>query len=157
MGSVRVVESAVINTQPEEVYSILADYRVEHPRILPKQYFKELEIKRGGQGAGTFYRVRTRTMGVDTTYHMEVSEPKPGHVLRETDKDAGVVTTFTVSPVDGGRRANLEIATVFTLSAGLRGALEKYMIPLAARPMYRAELQQLAAYVANGRQEKATA
>lgn len=157
MGSVRVVESAVINTPPEAVYSILTDYRVEHPRILPQQYFKELEIKRGGQGAGTFYRVRTRVMGADTTYHMEVTEPEPGHVLMETDKDAGVVTTFTVSAVDGGRHANLEIASEFTLSGGLRGAMEKRMIPLAAGRMYRAELQQLAAYVASGRREAATA
>jgi hypothetical protein len=157
MGSVRVAESAVINARPEVVYSILADYRNEHPRILPQQYFKELTIERGGQGSGTVFRSRVRTFGTEMTYHMEVTEPEPGHVLVETDKDAGVVTTFTVSPVDGGRRATLEIATEFTLSGGLRGAAEKYMIPLVTTRMYRAELQQLADYIASKQRQAATA
>ncbi|HEX8034969.1 MAG TPA: SRPBCC family protein [Ktedonobacterales bacterium] len=156
MGSVRVAESAVINARPEEVYSILADYRNEHPRILPQQYFKELTIERGGQGAGTVFRARIRAFGSELKYHMEVTEPEPGHRLVETDKDAGVVTTFTVSPVDGGRRATLEIATEFTLSSGLRGAVEKVMNPLVVGRMYRTELQQVADYVASKQREKAT-
>ncbi len=153
MGSVRVAESAVIDPQPEMIYGILADYRHEHPRILPQQYFKELEILRGGQGADTVFRSRVRAFGSDVTYQMEVSEPEPGRVLVETDKDAGVVTTFTVSPVDGGRRANLEIATVWTTSGGLRGYVERLMYPLVAGRMYRAELQQLATYVASKQHE----
>ncbi|MGZ3638719.1 MAG: SRPBCC family protein [Ktedonobacterales bacterium] len=157
MGSVRVAESAVINARPEVVYGILADYRNEHPRILPQQYFKELTIERGGQGAGTVFRARIRAFGSEMAYHMEVTEPEPGHVLVETDKDAGVVTTFAVSPVDGGRRANLEIATAFPLSGGLRGAVEKFMNPLVVGRIYRTELQQVANYVASKQHEAATA
>lgn len=157
MGSVRVVESAVINARPEVIYSILTDYRNEHPRILPRQYFKGLEIERGGQGAGTVFRSRVRAFGAEVTNHMEVTEPEPGRVLMETDKDAGVVTTFTVSPVDGGRRAHLEIATEFTISGGLRGAVEKLMNPLVVGRMYRAELQQIADYSASKQHEAATA
>ena len=157
MGSVRVAESAVIDARPETIYSILADYRHEHPRILPQQYFKELEIIRGGQGAGTVFRSRVRTYGTDVTNHMEVSEPEPGHMLVETDSEAGVITTFTVSPMDGGRRATLEIATEFTLSDGLRGAVERLMYPVVAGRMYRAELRQLATYVASKQSEGVTA
>ena len=156
MGSVRVAESAVVNARPEVVYAILADYRNEHPRILPQQYFKELTLERGGQGAGTVFRARVRTFGSEVTYHMEVTEPEPGHLLVETDKGAGVVTTFTVSPVDGGRRATLEIATEFTLSSGLRGTVEKFMNPLVVGRLYRTELQQLADYVASKQREAAT-
>lgn len=157
MGNVRAAESAVINARPEMIYTILADYRNEHPRILPQQYFKELEIERGGHGAGTVFRARTRAFGAEVNLHMEVSEPEPGHVLVETDRDAGVVTTFTVSPVDGGRRAKLEIATEWAAKAGLRGAMERLLNPLITGRMYRAELQQLAAYVTSKQRKEATA
>lgn len=157
MGSVQVAESAVINARPEVVYSILADYRNEHPHILPQQYFKGLEIESGGQGAGTVFRSHVRAFGTDVTNHMVVTEPEPGHILVETDNDAGVVTTFTVSPIDGGRRAHLEIATEWITSGGLRGYVERLMYPVVAGRMYRAELQQLAAYVASKHHEEATA
>lgn len=153
MGIVRAAESAVIDAQPEMIYNILADYRHGHPRILPQQYFKELEVLRGGQGAGTVIRSRVRAFGTEVTYQLEVTEPEPGRVLVETDKDAGVVTTFTISPVDGGRRASLEIATEWTTHGGLRGYVERLTYPFVAGRMYRAELQQLATYVASQQHE----
>ena len=153
MGSVLVAESAVIDARPEVIYSILADYRDEHPRILPRQYFQELTILRGGQGAGTVFRARVRVLGTETRYEMVVSEPEPGHMLVETDASAGVVTTFTVSPIGDGNRTNLEIATTWTTRGSLAGFLQGLMTPLVSRPMYRTELQLVASYVAS-RQHK---
>lgn len=153
MGSVRVAESAVIDARPEAIYSILADYLDEHQRILPRQYFQELEVLRGGHGAGTVFRTRVRVLGTETKYEMVVSEPEPGHVLVETDAAAGVFTTFTLSPVDKGNRSNLEIATTWTTKGGLAGFLQQLMTPLVSRPMYRAELELIASYVAGKRRD----
>lgn len=134
-----------MDARPEVVYTLLADYRQGHPRILPPAYFTGLEVERGGIGAGTVFRVQMRAMGQTATYHMEVSEPAPGRVLVETDAAAGVVTTFTVTPVDGGQRARLSIATEWAPKGGLPGLIERLVTPPVARHIYRAELRQAAA------------
>jgi hypothetical protein len=43
MSRVHVEVSAVIHTRPTEVYDVLADYREEHPHILPKMYFTRVQ------------------------------------------------------------------------------------------------------------------
>lgn len=150
MSTVRVAESGTIPAAPEVVYAILADYRNEHPHVLPKRYFKALVVEEGGRGAGTVFTATTRALGVTSSLHMVVSEPEPGRVLVETDLEQGVVTTFTVIPSADGQGTNLCIATDWTLHDGLRGSIERVLYPLAARPMYRAELRQFAEYVQRG-------
>jgi hypothetical protein len=49
----QVTASAEIDAPAQRVYSILADYREGHPRILPKEYFPFLQVEQGGIGAGT--------------------------------------------------------------------------------------------------------
>ncbi len=56
MNQIHAEASAVIEARPEKVYAILSDYRVSHPAILPKQYFTEVAVEQGGQGAGTIVR-----------------------------------------------------------------------------------------------------
>ncbi len=145
MSKIRVAESMVIDAKPEAIYALLVDYRSGHPQVLPKQYFKSLEIESGGKGAGTVFRTRVRTGGAEREYHMRVTEPAPG-VLMETDIPTDLFTTFTVTPVQGGRQASLEIATEWT-SPGIRGFFERLFSPSVMRRMFREELHQLAEVV----------
>jgi hypothetical protein len=147
MKQIRVEVSHVIEARPAEVYAILADYRVGHPAILPKPYFTEVAVEQGGQGAGTIARVRMKVMGKEMVYRQVVSELEPGRVLREVDTTAGVATTFTVEPLNGGGRSRVTIATDAAISPGLTGWLERMFNPIVMRRIYRQELQQLAEYV----------
>lgn len=147
MGQIFVEQSAVIPAPPEKVYAILSDYRVGHPAILPRPYFRELSVEEGGQGAGTVLRVQMEVMGVKQNYHMRVSEPEPGRILVEEDPEAGVKTTFTVAPLNGGLRSLVTIATASRTSPGLRGLIERLVNPPLTRRIYRQELQQLSDYV----------
>jgi len=139
--------SKVIDASPASIYAVLSDYRVGHPAILPKPYFKELTVEQGGQGAGTVMLVRMEVMGVKKTYHLTVSEPEPGRVLVETDQEAGVTTAFTVEPLDGGTQSRVTIATDSRPSPGIQGKIEKLINPPITRRIYARELQQLADYV----------
>jgi hypothetical protein len=56
MQTVHTEVSAVIDAPPAEVYAIFADYRNAHPQVLPKPYFGDLVVEKGGNGAGTVYR-----------------------------------------------------------------------------------------------------
>ena len=145
MSKIRVAESMVLDAKPEEIYAIMADYRSEHPQVLPKKYFKSLEIESGGKGAGTVFRARIRAGGAEREYHMRVTEPAPG-VLVETDIATNLVTTFTVTPAQGGQQANLEIATEWE-TPGIKGLFERLLSPSVMQRIYREELHQLAEVV----------
>lgn len=151
MSKLHVESSAVIDGSPAEIYAIFADYHNGHPHILPKQYFSPPEVEVGGYGAGTIFRVKTRALGVEQGYHMQVAEPEPGRVLTETDLSVDLVTTFTVDPVANSQQARVTIATDWTPKPGLAGLVEKLITPPVMRRMYRAELNQLASFVQSKR------
>ena len=106
-----------------------------------------MEVLEGGQGAGTLVAVEMNVMGVRSALRLRTSEPQPGRELVERDEDAGVKTTFTVDPLDGGSRCRVTIETDALAAAGLRGLFERWLNPGIMRRIYRAELAQLAAYV----------
>ncbi len=153
MGQIHVEVSNVIEARSEKVYAILADYRVNHPAILPKPYFTELKVEQGGQGAGTIVRVRMKVMGTELAYRQIISEPQPGRVLKEADDTAGVTTTFMVDPLNGGQHSRVTIATDAATKPGLMGWMERLFTPSVMRRIYKKELQQLAEYARSMRED----
>jgi len=147
MSNYQVEVSAVVDAPAERIYNVLADYESGHPSILPKPYFTDLQVVEGGRGAGTVIFVKMSVMGANREYQMRVTEPQPGRVLQEEDKDAGVLTTFTVEPV-AANQSRVTISTTTQTSPGLMGWLEKVTTPPIARRIYREELEQLATVVA---------
>ncbi len=141
MGAAQVEVSRVIAARPDVIYSIIADYRTGHPKILPKPEFAEMVVEQGGMGAGTVIRVTTQAMGRQQQMRMTVSEPQPGRVIQEENEN--VVTTFTVTPLDGGSRSQVTIATTWR-RPGFAGMVERLINPLVARGLYRRELALLA-------------
>jgi hypothetical protein len=146
MGQIRVQATAVLKARPEDVYATIADYRQGHPRILPPKNLYDLKVEQGGYGEGTIMRFKARILGTELAFHHRVSEPVPGRVLVEQDAEPGgpgVVTTFTVTPVEQGQYAQVEIASTMNASPGLRGVLERLLMPLGNGPVYRKELSLL--------------
>jgi hypothetical protein len=72
---------------------------------------------------------------------MSVSEPEPGRVLKEQDLDSDLFSTFTVTSASGGR-SHVTIETRWT-RGGVRGFIERMVLPLAARPIYLQEIANL--------------
>ena len=147
MPRVHAEARAIVDAAPDQVYAVLADYRHEHPHILPKPYFSDIEVEQGGQGAGTVFRVKTRVLGVERAYHMVVTEPVPGRTLVETDLDTGLATTFTISPTPDRMQSRVQIATDWEASRGLAGLVERLTTPPILRLIYTKELRQLATYL----------
>jgi hypothetical protein len=54
---------ATVAARAAELYAVVADYRAGHPAILPKAYFQELTVEKGGAGAGTVVRASVKVMG----------------------------------------------------------------------------------------------
>ncbi len=144
MCVVQVSSRALIPAPPQAVYSLIADYRDGHPRMLPRRYFPRLEVERGGSGEGTIIRFEVKLFGTTRRVRAEISEPKPGEELVETDLTTGARTTFIVVPRPGGRESEVTIKTEWEAS-GLRGWLARMMAPSLLRRIYAEQLAQLEA------------
>lgn len=147
MNWIHAESSLVIDARAADLYAVVSDYHIGHLAIVPKQYFSDLVVEKGGKGAGTVVRGVVTVMGSKTPFHHVVSEPEPGRVLMETDLDTQQYTTFTFEPLNNGTQTRVTIASEFPPNGGFRGFMERLMIPPVARKMYRQELRQLAAYV----------
>ncbi len=152
MRHMQVSASATIAAPPETVYALIADYHNGHPRILPKQYFRDLTVECGGIGAGTVITFKAGVPGMMQPIRATVTEPEPGRVLVETNesKPPVFVSTFTVDPIEGGVSCRVTIRSEWNLSSGMQGAIERIMIPPLLRRMYRAELHQLGEVAVQG-------
>lgn len=132
----------MVSAPPATVYGIISDYHRGHPSILPPQYFEDLVVEAGGQGAGTRIRFTMKSYGTRTVCHARISEPEPGRVLVETDERTGSVTQFIVEPLaDGQTRVTFD--TEYR-ARGLRGWIEALLVPAYLRKVYAAELELLA-------------
>ena len=139
--------SYVIDARREEVYAVVADFRVGHPAILPRPYFTELIVEQGGQGEGTVVRGSVKMFGTESRFRQRVSEPEPGRVMEEIDIETGQRTRWTFEPLNGGAQTRVTIASEFPPSPGLIGLLERLTKPAVVRSLYLKELRQLGDYV----------
>jgi hypothetical protein len=139
-----VAASAHIDAPAPTLYGILADYRDGHPRILPPA-FRDLQVERGGTGAGTIIRFQMRVLGQTRSVRGAVTEPDPGRVLVESYPESDTVTTFTVDPDARGAGATVTIETSLPGRSGLRGAVERRVVTMLLRRIYAQELALLGA------------
>lgn len=142
MGQYHVAVTGIIDAPVESVYALLSDYHHGHPSILPPQYFKEIAVEEGGQGAGTVVRVVMEVMGSRQSFRFTVTEPVLGRVLLEEDPLAGAITRFTLDPL-ADSRTRVTIATDARTAGGLRGLVERWLSPALLRRVYRDELHLL--------------
>ncbi len=147
MSMIHSEASAVIDARPEELYAVVSDYHVGHPAILPKPYFTELTVEKGGQGEGTIIRTRLKAFGREFSFHQVVTEPEPGRLLVETDMDTGQFSSFTFEPLNGGKQTRVTIIAENPASPGFTGFLERLTQPAFNRRLFQQELRNLADYV----------
>ena len=147
MTKIVVEATDIIHASPQVTYNVLADYQVGHKAILPKPFFKGMDVLEGGRGAGTRVKVyMAGAMGRTRTMEMVASEPEPGHILMERDQGSDLVTTFTVEPVNDGTESRVTIKTVFSARNGISGMAERIFNPSMMRYVFKVELRKLDKY-----------
>lgn len=134
---------APVSARPEIVWDILTDYLYGHPRALPSA-FSDFKVESGGKGAGTVMRFTFTGVGPTRHFYQIASEPEPGRVLVEADIDGPARSTFTLTPLDGGERTLLHIATDQEVEPGFAGALGKLLTPLFAPKMRAIYMDEIA-------------
>ena len=144
MSAVHFEKERHISGSADRVYQYIANYREHHPRFLPS-IFSDLQVERGGFGAGTTFNIQVAVGGRKQTMRMEVTEPEPGRVIMERDVESGTVTTFTVTP-QGDTASNVLIHTALQTPGGLTGWLQRLFLPRLLGKMYVEELENLDRY-----------
>jgi hypothetical protein len=150
MATLVVSESRRIPAPPREVYAIIADYTEGHPHIMPSAYFRNIEVEKGGVGAGTRIRFEMTALGKTRAARADIEEPSPGRILVERDVEGQFVTTFKVVPAREGRESDVTIMTELTTRGGVLGVVERLAAKVLLERVYREELARLAAYAASG-------
>jgi hypothetical protein len=141
-GPIRIKSSRTVAAPAAHLYDILADYRGGHPSILPARAFDDLIVERGGRGDGTVIYFGMRSFGKTRWSRASVHEPEPGRVLVERIlDDKGIVTTFTVDPLEDDV-AEVTIETTWT-PRGPGALFERLLAPPYLRSVYAEELGNL--------------
>ena len=129
---VNITVSRRISASPDKIYNIVADYRQNHPRILPKQ-FQSLVVEEGGFGAGTVIRCKMRVYGRTQSFRATVSEPQPGRLVESNSDGVDSVTTFSFEPVSSNETnvtISTELKTRKGFSGGLKGTFTTFLYPI---------------------------
>lgn len=137
---------ATVGARPEIVWDILTDYINGHPKIIPPRAFSDFVVESGGKGAGTSMRFNFRAAGTTRKMRQVASAPELGRKLVEADVAGPARTTFTLTPLDGGQRTRVHIATDQTIEPGVAGTGARLLAPLIApilRSIYLEEIQRL--------------
>ncbi|HEX2033922.1 MAG TPA: SRPBCC family protein [Chloroflexota bacterium] len=144
MSQIRFGAERLIDAPAAVVYHCIADYREHHrPGGFLPPAFTDLQVERGGVGAGTVIRFTMALGGRRRTVTAQVTEPQPGRVLVETEANGGIQTTFTVEPHgQEGRQARVRFDTVME-AGGLEGLLTRLLAPRLLGPVYADELTRL--------------
>jgi len=148
MGQVVATAEGTVPATPERVLAALADYTEVRPRLLPEQ-FSDYRVEAGGLGAGT--RVHWRFAATSKRVRdqlLSVTEPAPG-TLVESDANSSMVTTWTVTPADGGA-STVRVRTTWTGATGVGGFFERTFAPKGLRRVYDEMLGRLDRELAAG-------
>ncbi|MGB1286581.1 MAG: SRPBCC family protein [Aggregatilineales bacterium] len=141
-----VSSSKIIPASAARIYAVLADYEAGHRAILPPRYFKDMQVLEGGYGDGTLIQVTLGILGKTYEYTMRVTEPEPGHIIKETDTNTGQYSTFILEEqADGQCRVTIEAG--IPEETGIMGVIQRLTQPPLSRRMFNEELDILANYV----------
>lgn len=146
MSTIHIEAERVIDAAPDQVYNMVADYRTTHKNILPPDTYIDYQVEQGGQGAGTVfsYKMKTPMRPEPRAYKMQVSTPTPGSILQESDQNSTMVTTWTVSPAEGGSKSRVRVTVEWESSAkGMGGFMERTFAPGATKRIYENVLARL--------------
>jgi hypothetical protein len=134
--------SKIISSPPSIVYSIIADYKNSHPKILPNPPFVSLVVEKGGIGAGSVIKVQMKVARKLQTFRAVVSEPEPGRVLVETN-DNGYITNFTIEPCNDGKNSYVTFTTSIQDDSKLSKKIEFFFSKMILPSVYKKELENL--------------
>lgn len=148
MSRVTAQSERIIEAPAQEVYAALIDYQNKRPSLLTPN-FLDYAVEKGGVGEGTVVSYRLQAGGRERPYRMQVTEPAKGQTLMEKDLNSSLSTTWTLTPMQGGRATKVQVTTSWEGSSGMGGFFERTFAPMGLRRIYNQMLSQLAQTVQN--------
>ncbi|GCE27419.1 hypothetical protein KDA_29030 [Dictyobacter alpinus] len=142
MSRVFAREERIINAQPEKVYAILSDYKVQRPKLLTPNFF-DYTVEKGGKGSGTIISYLLRAANRERVYRMHVDEAVRGSVLTESDDNSSLITTWSLAPLNNGSKTRVRVTSEWDGATGVKGFFERTFAPLGLKRIYGSMLDSL--------------
>ncbi|MFD0687895.1 SRPBCC family protein [Actinomadura fibrosa] len=142
MGQVVATAEKTLKASPERVLAALGDYTGVRSRILTEHY-SEYEVREGGQGAGTVVHWKLAATSKRVRDCLITATAPGADTIVERDANSSMVTTWTVSPADGGAR--VQVTTTWDGASGVGGFFERTFAPKGLRRIYDEQLAKLGA------------
>jgi len=142
MSQIHVATELTIDAAPKTVYAILSDYKTQRPLMLTPNFLDYI-VAQGGTGAGTEVHYRLRAAGRERPYHLRIDVPMDGRIITERDRGSSLVTTWTLDPVNDGRRTKVSIDSTWEGSEGVGGFFERTFAPMGLTRIYDDMLYRL--------------
>ncbi|MEU9868790.1 SRPBCC family protein [Actinomadura sp. NPDC048021] len=141
MGQVVVDAESTLQASPDQVLGALSDYTGVRSRMLT-EHFSEYEVREGGQGEGTVVHWKLAATSKRVRDCLFTVSAPAGDRLVERDANSSMVTTWTVTPADGGARVH--VTTTWDGAGGIGGFFERTFAPKGLQRIYDAQLAKLA-------------
>ncbi|MEV4004744.1 SRPBCC family protein [Actinomadura sp. NPDC049753] len=141
MGQVVVNAESTLQASPDQVLGALSDYTGVRSRMLT-EHFSEYEVREGGQGEGTVVHWKLAATSKRVRDCLFTVSAPAGDRLVERDANSSMVTTWTVTPADGGARVH--VTTTWDGAGGIGGFFERTFAPKGLQRIYDAQLAKLA-------------
>ena len=142
VSQIVVKQERVVPASPETVYALLADYKIQRPKLLTPN-FLDYTVEKGGKGSGTVVSYRLHSANRERLYRMHIDGTSKGEVLTERDSNSSLVTTWSLFPVRGGALTRVRITTEWQGHGGVGGFFEKTFAPMGLRSIYSKMLDAL--------------
>lgn len=146
MADVIVTVDRTLKAPADQVYRSIIDYQNQRSRWLPPAY-SNYRVTEGGVGNGTAFSYHLSAGRRERDYHMRVTEPVPGSVVREADEGSSLTNIWTVEPRGSGSLVRLE--TRWQGARGVGGFFERTFAPRAVRALHADTLARLDRYLEN--------
>lgn len=139
MGHVSAASTVLINAEPANVLTAVADYSGVRPKILSSHY-RDYQVLEGGQGQGTvaswkLQATKSRVRDVKATVDVA------GHAVIEKDANSTMITNWTVAPAGPG--SSVTMTTTWAGAGGVKGFFEKTFAPLGLKKIQAEVLANL--------------
>src|SRR5579884_3786956 len=148
MSRVTAQSKREIKAPPQKSSAALIDYQNTRPAMLTPN-FLDYTVEKGGVGEGTEISYRLQAGGRERPYRMQVTETVKGQTVTEKDLNSSLSTTWTLTPMQGGRATKVQVTTSWEGASGVGGFFERTFAPMGLRRIYDQMLSQLAQTVQN--------
>lgn len=133
--------SHIMNARPEQIDTILSEYRYGQGALLQKPYFIVFHRQENVDNLENPVHIQLSLAGIRHEYYEFLNEPMPFRLIVEYDAHSDSVVIIVVETTNISNKTRVTISTISTSSPNFAAFIEHLFIPKSLRHIYNQGLQ----------------